>query len=125
MYTAIVENNGSQQYRAASRGYEFVMGLNGANPIETLLAGLCACIAHHIRDRLIERKIAFSMFAVKADAELVEDRLSIARIGVSIAVRGAVLSAADGDDLVAQARQCPLYNTLVKGTVIEIGCVAS
>ncbi|GAA0585964.1 OsmC family protein [Rhizomicrobium electricum] len=122
MYTAIVENNGSQQYRATSRGYEFVMGQSGANPIETLLAGLCACVSHHVRDRLIEKKIAFSKFAVKADAELVADGLSIARIVLAIEVRGAVVTAAQGDDLIEQSRQCPLYGTLVKGTVIEIGC---
>lgn len=122
MYTALVENNGSQQYRATSRGYEFIMGLNGANPIETLLAGLCACVAHHVRDRLIERKKAFAAFTVKADAELVEDGLAIARIGLAIEVRGVALTAAEGDDLIAQAKQCPLYNTLVKGTVIELGC---
>lgn len=122
MYTAIVENNGSQQYRATSRGYDFVLGEKGANPIETLLAGLCACVAHHVRDRLIERKKAFVTFAVKADAELVEDGLAIAKIGLAIEVRGAALTMAEGNDLVAQAKECPLYNTLIKGTVIEIGC---
>lgn len=124
MYTATVENNGSQQYRATSRGYEFVMGLNGANPIETLLAGLCACVAHHVRDRMIERKIAFTAFAMKAEAERTEDGLALAKIGVSIEVWGVPLSAAEGDDLVAQAKECPLYNTLIKGTVIQIGCRA-
>jgi uncharacterized OsmC-like protein len=122
MYTALVENNGSQQYRATSRGYEFVMGQSGANPIETLLAGLCACVAHHVRDRLIERKIVFTKFAIKADAELTEDGLAIAIIGISIDVSCGALTAAQGDDLIEQSRHCPLYNTLVKGTVIEIGC---
>jgi uncharacterized OsmC-like protein len=124
MYTALVENNGSQQYRATSRGYQFLMGQGGANPIETLLAGLAACVAHHVRDRLIETKKAFVTFAVKADAELVEDGLAIAKIGLAIDVRGVALTSAEGDDLIAQAKECPLYNTLIKGTVIEIGCRA-
>jgi len=122
MYTVVVENNGSQHYRATSRGYEFLMGQGGANPVETLLAGLSACVAHHVLSRLIARQIAFAALVVKADAELEEDGLAIARVGLCIDLRDAAMTTAERDDLAAQARLCPLYNTLAKAAAMEIVC---
>lgn len=80
MYSASIVNKGDLQYHAATKDYRFLMGEDGGNPIDVLLASLCACVGHHVRDRLVEQKIAFSALTVKADGSLAGDKLSIARI---------------------------------------------
>ena len=125
MYTATVVNRGNHRYAATATGFAFTMGQDAANPIDILLASLCACVAHHVRDGLVERTIAFSTLTVEAIGELTPDRTALERIAIGMKLAGASLSEAQADELIACAGQCPIYNTLAKGTVIDVAIVSN
>jgi uncharacterized OsmC-like protein len=120
MYKASIENSGEQQYHAVTGNYGFLMGQGGANPIDTLVASLCGCLAHHARNRLMEQKIAFSILTVKAEADLTEDKRSLAHMSVSLGVNGSKLTEAQKEDLLQQSGLCPIFNTLNKCLDIEL-----
>jgi uncharacterized OsmC-like protein len=52
MYTAMTDNHGDSRHYATTKDHTFVIDTEGkgANPVETLLAGLCGCLGHWIRD---------------------------------------------------------------------------
>ena len=60
MYAVTIENRGDARFHATSRGHEFVIGPQGAgaNPGDTLLAALCACVGHYVRQFLKGRELA-------------------------------------------------------------------
>ena len=120
MYKASIKNSGDQQYHVETRDYSFLMGQGGAGPIDTLVASLCACLAHHVRDRLLEHKIAFSILTMKAEADLAADKRSLAHISVSLGVNGSELADAQKEDLLQQAGLCPIFNTLNKCLETEL-----
>jgi uncharacterized OsmC-like protein len=124
MYTATAVNRGDHRYAATATGFAFTMGQDAASPIDILLASLCACVAHHVRDGLVARAIAFSTLTVEAIGELTPDRMALERISVGMKVAGTSLSEAQADELVAWAGRCPIYNTLAKGTKIEVAIVS-
>ncbi len=119
MYSILVENKGDHQYWATSRNYKFVMGQNGANQIDTLLASLCGCIGHHIRDHLVERKIAFSKFAITAETTSSDDGLLLTSISAVLKVEGCTLTPADKEDLKEKSGACPVCNTLRKAIPVS------
>ncbi len=120
MYSASIENNGNRQYRASTKGYGFLMGQEGANPIDVLLASLCACVGHHFRDHMVAQTWVFSLMTVTANAELAADKLALARIAVSVDVQGAQMTEAQKSELLRQASRCPIYNSLSKGADITV-----
>src|SRR5512143_27905 len=65
MYKASIENKGDSKYYVTTRHAGFVLDTegNGANPIDTLLASLCGCIGHYVRDYLVDQQIAHSGFS--------------------------------------------------------------
>jgi uncharacterized OsmC-like protein len=120
MYNAIVESEDGRKYRGSSNGYGFAMGQDGAGPIDALLAGLCACVAHHVYRRAAERKIVFSGLRVEASADLAVDKLSLSHIALTLELKDGAPTGDDRADLVRQAVRCPLYNTLAKGLKIDV-----
>ncbi len=109
MYAVTIENRGDTRYHATSRGYEFVLGPQGAgaNPGDTLLAGLCGCIGHYVRQFLQERGIA-------------SDGFRIARIDVWIDLEGMSLPEPGRKLLLAAADRCKLHNTLKAACPVTI-----
>jgi len=114
MYTVTVENRGDARYHATSRGYGFVLGSQGAgaNPGDTLLAALCGCMGHYVRQFLGERGIASEGFAIGAEAESTPDESRLARIEVWIDLGGTSLDEAGRKGLLAAAKRCKIHNTL-------------
>jgi uncharacterized OsmC-like protein len=115
MYEAKVENRGDTRYHATtSGGHAFVMGTNGsaANPVDTVLAGLCACVGHYVRDFLHERRLASHGFAVEAEAESTPDGSRLASIAVWIDLRDAPLDDAGRAQVLVAAARCKVHNTL-------------
>ncbi len=114
MYTASVENKGDATYEATTRHSTFLMGTEGrgANPIDTLLASLCACIGHYTRDYLRNANIATEGFTVKAGATGTPDGARLAAIDVRIDVKGADLNERQRAELLHAAEQCKIHNTL-------------
>ncbi|MTJ82481.1 MAG: OsmC family protein [Telmatospirillum sp.] len=120
MYSAMIKNSGNFQYHAEVKSYKFLMGQDGGNPIDVLVASLCACIGHHARDFLVEQKIVFSTLIVRADASLAADKLSLSHISVKFELVDGQATDAQKKDLLRQAELCPIYNTINKSTEIEL-----
>jgi uncharacterized OsmC-like protein len=114
MYAVTMENRGDARYHATSRGYEFVLGPQGAgaNPGDTVLAGLCACIGHYVRQFLQERRLASHGFALRAEAESTADETRLASINVWIDLRNTALDEEGRAQLLASAARCKIHNTL-------------
>jgi uncharacterized OsmC-like protein len=114
MYAMEMENRGDTRYHARSRGYEFVLGPQGAgaNPGDTVLAGLCACVGHYVRDFLKGRGLASHGFALQAEAESTPDESRLASIAVWIDLGDLPLDDAGRTQLLAAAARCKIHNTL-------------
>lgn len=123
MYAVIMENRGDTRYHATSRGYEFVLGPKGAgaNPGDTVLAGLCACIGHYVRQFLEERRLASHGFALRAEAESTADASRLASINVWIDLRDIPLDEEGRAQLLAAAARCKIHNTLKAACPVTIG----
>ncbi len=119
MYNAVVENTGSAQFPATTKDYKFLMGAGGANAIDALLASLCGCVAHHIRECLMARRIAYARFAIEAEAARSADGLLLSNIAVVLKIEGCTLTQADRQELQQQSGHCPIYNTLGKALAIS------
>jgi uncharacterized OsmC-like protein len=123
MHRASVHNEGDRQYRASTKGGDFLMGEGGVGPIDALLASLCACVAHHLRDHLAQQGGTCPRLTVTADAGLAPDKLALATIAVRVEVAGRSLSDAQQADLLRQAGRCPIYNTLKQCADVSLGIV--
>ena len=122
MYAVTIENRGDARYHATSRGYGFVLGPQGAgaNPGDTLLAGLCGCIGHYVRQFLHERGVASKRFGIAAEAESTPDQSRLARIDVSIDVAGLPLDEPGRRLLLGAAERCKIHNTLKAACPVTI-----
>ena len=67
MYSASIDNRGDSKYHASTGAFGFVMDTDGqgVSPVGALLASLCACLGHYVRDFLGGQKLAYSFFAVR------------------------------------------------------------
>ena len=127
MYTVTMENRGDTRFHATSRGYEFVIGPKGAgaNPGDTLLAALCGCVGHYVREFLAERGLASSGFSLSAEAESTPDESQLARIDVRIALGSTALDEAGRRDLLAAAERCKIHNTLKAACQVTVSLGAA
>jgi uncharacterized OsmC-like protein len=92
----------------------------GANPGDTLLAALCGCIAHYVRQFLHERGLRSDGFALRAEAESTPDESRLARIDVRIDLRGTALDDAGRAALLAYAARCKIHNTLKAACPVSV-----
>lgn len=125
MYQAYVENHGDLKFQAVTSDYNFVMALNGegANPVETLLAGLCGCIGHYVRDFMRERKLSCPSFAVKAEARQTEDKSRLSEIDLWLDMKNGKLEKREEADLLKYVEKCKLHNTLKTACKINLALV--
>jgi len=112
MYQAKISCRGDRKYHATTRDSHFDMGVDGSNPVDALLASLCACLGHYVGDFLHEEKISFSEYIVGADSELTEDKSRLADIHVAIEVKDASLDENRKADLLNYITKCYIYQTL-------------
>jgi uncharacterized OsmC-like protein len=121
MYAITIENRGDARYHATSRGYGFVLGPDGegANPGDALLAALCACIGHYVRQFVRERGIAPDGFAIEAEADSTPDQARLAAIDVRIDLGRAALDDAARADLLARVERCKIHNTLTAACAVR------
>ncbi len=114
MFSASIRNKGDSRHYATTKDYEFVIDTEGqgANPIETLLSGLCGCLGHWTRDYMLGEQIAAKGFGIKADAELTGDRKKLSSIEVTIDTKGLGLDSRRKEELQQHLQNCPVYNTL-------------
>jgi uncharacterized OsmC-like protein len=122
MYSAMIDNHGDTRCYTTTKDYAFVIDTegNGANPVDTLLAGLCGCLGHWVRDFLRSEGTDNPGFTVKADGTPTDDRRRLARIEVEIGLKGAGLDESRRGELAKHMENCILYNTLKANSPIDI-----
>lgn len=127
MYAVTMENRGDTRFHATSRGAEFVIGPKGApaNPGDTLLAALCGCVGHYVREFLAERGLASSGFSLSAEAESTPGESRLARIDVRIALGSTALDEAGRRDLLAAAERCKIHNTLKAACQVTVSTLGA
>ena len=114
MYKASVENKGDSKYYATTRHAGFVLDTegNGANPIDTLLAALCSCMGHYVRDYLVDRQIRQSGFSIAAEAGVTPDKARLAEITVRIDLKDAKLDARQAAEMLKAIESCKVHKIL-------------
>jgi uncharacterized OsmC-like protein len=114
MYSSIVENTGDTSYRATIGDYGFTMDTagRGINPVDGLVATLCACLGHYVRDFMHDRRLAYSRFTVEAKADATADGLRLGDVTVVVAISGANLDEQQKADLLGYLDRCKIHNTL-------------
>ncbi len=121
MYRASIENRGDTQYHATTKDSAFVLDTagHGANPVDTLLASLCACVGHYVRDFLHDRGIAYGGFTVDAEATATADQKKLAGITLWIDLQDTQLGDRERVALLAFVERCRVHGTLREGCPIE------
>lgn len=114
MYKASVENKGDSKYYAITRHSSFVLGTDGegANPIDALLASLCSCLGHYVRDYLTDHQITHEGFSIEAKAEATEDKARLAVISVGIDLKNTYLVSPHDSELLNFVQNCKVYKIL-------------
>jgi uncharacterized OsmC-like protein len=122
MYSASIENNGDSKYYAATKDCNFVIDTEGqgANPVDTVLAGLCGCLGHWTRDYIHGEQIDAKGFTIRAEAELTGDRKRLSKIDVYINMKGVELGSQHKEELRRHVQNCLVHNTLEAGCTITI-----
>jgi len=122
MYRAKIVSKGDQIYHATTSASRFEMGSDGvhSNPVDTLLASLCACLGHYVGDFLHQEKLTFSEYSISAEAELTKDHSRLADIHVAIQIEGAVWEEATTAALLNFVKQCCIHNTLKANSQVFI-----
>jgi len=114
MYKAIVENKGDTKYYATTRHSGFVLDTEGreSNPIDALLASLCACMGHYVRDYLADQRIQHNGFSLEAEAGVMPDKARLAPIDVHIKVNEAKLDDRQISGLLKSIEVCKIYKIM-------------
>ena len=122
MNRASIENKGDSRFYATTKDYAFVLDTEGqgANPIDALLASLCACIGHMTRDYLKSNGDASRGFRVTAEGSMTADetKLSVIRLGIDI--NGTGLDNARESELLAHVERCKIRQTLKDACDVQI-----
>lgn len=125
MYTASIENRGDAKYFATTRYSSFVLDTegDGANPIDTLLASLCGCMGHYVRDYLVDHRIAHIGFAIKAEAGVTRDKTHLAGINVRIDLKEVKLDDRQVTELLQFIGNCKVHKILNENPGVTIALV--
>lgn len=114
MYKASVENKGDSKYYATTRHSSFVLDTegNGANPIDALLASLCSCMGHYVRDYMADHQIMHSGFAIAAEAGVTPDKARLANINVRIDLKDGKLDDQQATEMLKFVEKCKVHKIL-------------
>jgi uncharacterized OsmC-like protein len=122
MYSVSIENNGDMKFHVTTRDFRFVMGVNGggANPVDTMLAGLCGCVGHYVRDFLTERKVACASFTLRGEARQTSDQSRLSEIDLFLDLKGVMVRKEEEEALLRHIGKCKVHNTLKAGCDIRL-----
>ena len=114
MYNASIENRVDTKYYASAGNYAYVMDTegHGIGPVDALMASLCACLGHYVRDFMRKEKAAYTSFNIKAEAGSSQNGRRLGDISVVIAMSGAELDERQERDLLAYVEACKIHATL-------------
>ncbi len=114
MYKASIENNGDSRHYATTRhaGFVFDTEGKGVNPIDALLASLCGCMGHYVRDYLVDHQISHNGFTIEAEAGVTPDKARLAGIKVSIDLKDVRLDDRQAAEMLKVIETCKVYKIL-------------
>ena len=114
MFKASIENRGDSKYYVTTRHGSFVLDTEGqgANPIDTLLASLCGCMGHYVRDYLADRQIMHDGFAIEAEAGVTPDKARLAVIKVRIDLKEVRLDDRQAAEMLKFIEKCKVHKIL-------------
>ncbi len=122
MYRASIVNVGDSKYYASTKDASFVLDTEGrgANPVDALLASLCACIGHYVRDYLREQRIAYRGFTIESEAGISADKSKLSEIRLWIALEDALLDEPQRSALLTYVERCKVHGTLKEGCPVKL-----
>ena len=123
MYQAKIVTKGDNRFHATTRDAGFEMGVDSSNPVDVLLASLCACLGHYVADFLRQEKIRFSEYSICADSELVEDKSRLGDIHVVIDVKNATWNRKARAGLLDFITTCCIFGTLKANSDVRLKLV--
>jgi uncharacterized OsmC-like protein len=125
MYKASIENRGDTRCFANTRHASFVLDTNGngANPVDTLLASLCGCLSHYVRDYLVEHQISYDEFSINSEADATPDKAQLDKINVLIKLKDIELNEQQSEELLKFLGNCKVNKILMAnpGVAISLG----
>jgi|SRR6185369_12494153 len=125
MYKASIENRGDSRHYANTRYADFVLDTEGkgANPVDTLLASLCGCLGHYVRDYLIEHQFSYCDFSIDSEAKVASDKSRLDKINVLINLKDVVLTDQQSGELLRSLDSCKVHKILKinPGVSISLG----
>lgn len=113
MYRSVIENNGDSKFYAKMGDSSIVFDAagNGANPVDAMLAALCACMGHYVRDYL-DGHHGKSGFSIEAEAGVMSDKTSLACIDVRIDLKSVKLNDREASDLLKVVQKSKIHRIL-------------
>lgn len=122
MFKASIENRGDSKYYATTRHSGFVLDTegNGTNPIDTLLASLCGCMGHYVRDYIVDRQIAHSGFSIEAEAGVTPDKAGLAGIKVRIDLKDVKLNDQQAAEMLKFIEKCKVHKILKENPGVTV-----
>jgi uncharacterized OsmC-like protein len=114
MFKASIENREDSKYYVTTRHSSFMLDTegNGANPIDMLLASLCGCLGHYVRDYLIEHLVSHSGFTINSETKVTADKARLDKIDVRIDLKGVVLTDRQTEELLRYLENCKINKIL-------------
>lgn len=114
MYKAFIENRGDSKSYATTRHSTFVLDTEGkgANPIDTLLASLCGCMGHYVRDYLVDQQITHHGFSIEAQAGVTPDKARLADINIRIDLKDVRLDDQQATGMLKFIEMCKVHKIL-------------
>lgn len=125
MYKTSIENRGDSKYYATTRHSSFLLDTegSGANPIDTLLASLCGCMGHYVRDYLVDHGIAHRGFTVNAEAGVTPDKARLADINVCVDLKEVKLDDRQVTEMLQFIGNCKVYKLLKDAPGVTISLI--
>lgn len=115
MYQGSIHYQGGSVYRATTTKGQFTLatgGAQGSNPVEAMLASLCACMGHHAKEYFQEAGLPEPVFDLQAQADLAPDQTRLTGFKVAVDLAGTPLTPGQTTALLDRVRTCHIYRTL-------------
>jgi uncharacterized OsmC-like protein len=124
-YQASAENCGSSRFVATTRQSAFVIDTqgNGAHPVDTLLASLCSCIGHYVREHFVTKDSPVPAFRVSAESDTPVGASSLKAISVRVDLGRRQLDSREQAEIMAEVERCKIYGTLRQACPIHVTLV--
>lgn len=112
MYKAFTENKGDSKHYATTRHSNFVLDTagNGSNPIDTLLASLCGCMGHFVRDYMIAHQITHNGFNIETEADMTADK-TLGKISVRVDLKDVKFNDSQMAEMLKYMENCPVHKS--------------